>query len=94
MTVMMVAIWLINLFGARAYGEAEFWFSSMKVLAIVGLIILSFILMCGGGPTRDPIGFRYWRNPGPFNELVLDDLVITGNWGKFLAFVSRLAVDS
>lgn len=35
---------------ARAYGEAEFWFSSIKVVTIVGLIILGIVLMCGGGP--------------------------------------------
>lgn len=90
-TVMMVAIWGINMWGARAYGEAEFWFSSIKVVTIVGLLILSLILMCGGGPTHDAIGFRYWRNPGPFNSISIHTQtgtpsVIGGNWGKFLAF--------
>ena len=64
MTVCLVLILAINFLGARAYGETEFWFSTMKVLAIVGLIILGVVLMCGGGPNHDPIGFRYWVSPG------------------------------
>lgn len=32
------------------YGEAEFWFCSIKIVTIVGLIILGIVLMCGGGP--------------------------------------------
>ncbi|WVR08716.1 hypothetical protein IAU60_005774 [Kwoniella sp. DSM 27419] len=88
MTVCLVLIWVINLFGARAYGETEFWFSAIKVVTIVGLILLGIILMCGGGPDHDPIGFRYWRNPGPFAQIHVDggDGVIGGAWGQFLAF--------
>ncbi|WVQ77052.1 hypothetical protein IAR50_006731 [Cryptococcus sp. DSM 104548] len=85
-TVLLVAIWVINFLGAKAYGEAEFWFSSIKVITIVGLIILGIVLMCGGGPNHDPIGFRYWRNPGPFAQIAAGDGVISGSWGSFLAF--------
>ncbi|WWD20799.1 hypothetical protein CI109_105276 [Kwoniella shandongensis] len=87
-TVCLVMIWLINFMGARAYGEAEFWFSAVKVIAIVGLIILGLVLMCGGGPAHDAIGFRYWRNPGPFNHISINggDDIIEGRWGQFLAF--------
>jgi len=87
-TALLVGVYVINAFGARAYGEAEFWFSAIKVVTIVGLIILGVILMAGGGPNHDPIGFRYWRNPGPFNYITIDggDSFVPGNWGKFLAF--------
>ena len=64
MTVFLVLILAVNFLGTRVFGEMEFWFSSLKVIAIVGLIILGVILMAGGGPNHDPIGFRYWRNPG------------------------------
>ncbi|KAL1412631.1 hypothetical protein Q8F55_000378 [Vanrija albida] len=87
-TVTLVLVWLVNFFGARAYGECEFWFSAIKVVTIVGLIILGLVLMCGGGPNHDPIGFRYWRNPGPFNQIAAGDGVIPGRWGQFLAFFS------
>jgi yeast amino acid transporter len=60
----------------------------MKVIAIVGLIILGIILDAGGGPNHDPIGFRYWRNPGPFAQQSIDMGAgyIPGSWGQFLAF--------
>ncbi len=60
----------------------------MKILAIVGLIILGIILDAGGGPNHDPIGFRYWRNPGPFASQTINHGadVIGGSWGQFLAF--------
>jgi amino acid transporter len=64
MTVVLVMILVVNFLGARAYGETEFWLSSMKIIAIVGLIILGIVLMAGGGPNKDPIGFRYWVSPG------------------------------
>lgn len=87
-TVCFVSIIAINFLGARAYGEAEFWFSSIKIVTIVGLIILGIVLMCGGGPNHDAIGFRYWRDPGPFAQVTIENGagVIPGRWGQFLAF--------
>ncbi|KAH0826375.1 amino acid permease [Lanmaoa asiatica] len=41
-------------------------FSSIKVTTITGMIILGIVLDLGGGPNHDRIGFRYWKNPGPF----------------------------
>lgn len=92
MTVCLVLIVLINFLGVRAYGEAEFWFSSMKIIAIVGLILLGVILMAGGGPNHDVIGFRYWISPGAFNQLAIDDGegYVPGSWGRFLAFFAVL----
>ena len=37
-TVFLIFIVSINLFGVRGYGEAEFIFSSIKVVAIVGFM--------------------------------------------------------
>lgn len=59
---------VINFFGVKGYGEAEFVFSSIKVLAIIGFIILGIVLICGGGPHGGYIGARYWYNPGAFNH--------------------------
>lgn len=39
----------------------------------------------GGSPSGDRIGFRYWKNPGPFHEYI-----VPGNTGKFLGFWSSL----
>src|SRR6516162_10067355 len=39
-TALMIAMTAVNLMSARAYGEFEFWFSSIKVAAIVTFIIV------------------------------------------------------
>jgi amino acid transporter len=64
--IFYVVIVFINFFGVRGYGEAEFLFSLIKVIAVVGFIILGIILTCGGGPVGGYIGGRYWHNPGAF----------------------------
>ncbi|AJS55332.1 Gap1p [Saccharomyces cerevisiae YJM1526] len=61
-----LAIVIINMFGVKGYGEAEFVFSFIKVITVVGFIILGIILNCGGGPTGGYIGGKYWHDPGAF----------------------------
>lgn len=80
----LVIVILINLLGAGAYGEAEFIFASIKVITITGLIILGIVLDLGGGPNHDRIGFRYWKNPGPF----VNFSGIAGSKGHFLGWWS------
>lgn len=85
-TIFLLIILFINYFGIRLFGEIEFWLSSFKVITIVGLIILSLVLVLGGGPDKDRKGFRYWKNPGAFKEY--DEIRFTGPRGRFLAFWS------
>lgn len=66
--IFLVLIIVINLFGVRGYGEAEFVFAIIKVIAVIGYIILGIILNCGGGPDGGYIGGRYWRDPGAFHN--------------------------
>lgn len=82
---MLIAIVCINYFGVRFFGEFEFWLSSFKVIVILGIILLSFILMLGGGPDHDRKGFRYWKSPGAFNHYIME-----GDAGRFLAFWSTM----
>ncbi|CUS20991.1 LAQU0S02e03048g1_1 [Lachancea quebecensis] len=56
---------LINLLGVRGFGEAEFIFSLIKVVTIIGFIILCVVLICGGGPHHEFVGAKYWSDPGP-----------------------------
>ena len=65
-TIFLALIVLINTVGVRFFGEFEFWLSSVKVLVMLGLILLLFIIMLGGGPNHDRTGFRFWRDPGAF----------------------------
>lgn len=68
-TIFLVAIIIINFFGVRGYGEAEFVFSIIKVVAVIGFCILGIIIDTGGvpGDTRGYIGAHYWHDPGAFN---------------------------
>lgn len=84
-TIFLVVIVAINYVGVRFFGEFEFWLSSFKVIVVVGLILLCFILMLGGGPDHDRKGFRYWQNPGAFNTYIDD-----GPAGRFYAFWSTM----
>ncbi|KAF3992913.1 hypothetical protein FT663_00823 [Candidozyma haemuli var. vulneris] len=63
-----VLIMGINLFGVKGYGEAEFIFSAIKVIAVIGFIILGIVIICGGGPEGGYIGGKYWHDPGAFNH--------------------------
>lgn len=55
----------LNCFPVSVYGETEFWIASMKVFGIIGLLSMAVVLVLGGGPTHDRLGFRSWINPGP-----------------------------
>jgi amino acid transporter len=66
--IFLVLIVVINLFGVKGYGEAEFVFAIIKVAAVIGFIILGIIINIGGGPEGGYIGGMYWRDPGPFNN--------------------------
>lgn len=65
--IFLFVIAVINLFGVKGYGEAEFIFSIIKVIAVIGFIILGVIITVGGGPNGGYIGARYWYDPGAFN---------------------------
>ncbi|KAJ8475346.1 hypothetical protein ONZ45_g2324 [Pleurotus djamor] len=81
-TICLVVTVVINMLGAGVYGECEFIFASIKVITITGLIILGIVLDLGGGPNHDRIGFRYWKNPGPFVQFE----GIAGSKGQFLGW--------
>jgi amino acid transporter len=85
-TAALVVVVLINLLGARAYAETEFVFCSIKVLTITGLIVLSFLLDVGATGDQGRLGFRYWKDPGPFVQYN----GISGSLGQFLGFWSVL----
>ncbi|KAJ3495323.1 hypothetical protein NLG97_g3480 [Lecanicillium saksenae] len=79
-TIIVVVCVLLNLIAVKYYGEVEFWFASVKVIAILVLLIIGIVIFFGGTPTHDRIGFRYWDHPGSFKPFLKD-----GNTGKFLA---------
>ncbi len=66
--VFLVLIITINMCGVKGYGEAEFMFAIVKVIAVIGYILLGIILNCGGGPDSGYIGGQYWSDPGAFHN--------------------------
>jgi amino acid transporter len=81
-TIFLIVILFLNIIAVSWFGEAEFWFASIKLITIIGLIILSFVIMVGGSPNdQGALGFRYWNKPGAFNPYMT-----TGSTGRFLAY--------
>lgn len=82
-TITIIVVVALNSLPVKYYGETEFWFASLKVFGIIGLLIMAVVLVLGGGPKRDRLGFRYWKDPGPVNEYIVD-----GASGRLVAFVA------
>jgi amino acid transporter, AAT family len=57
----------INLFQVKYYGEMEFWFAGIKILALVAFIVLGFLLLLGFIPSdvENPIS-NYTAHGGFF----------------------------
>jgi amino acid transporter len=56
---------VISLFGVVIYGELEFWLATWKICCVLAGYLIA-ILVNTGAVGGDYIGFRFWRNPGPF----------------------------
>jgi len=78
--VFLVLITLINLIEVKMYGELEFWFAIVKVVAIVGMIILGTLMIFTGiGVGGRAIGFEnLWIHGG---------FMPNGVWGLLLSLV-------
>ena len=85
--IFFVTITAANFVPVKYYGEIEFWIAFVKVVAIVGFIIYALCMVCGAGVTG-PVGFRYWRHPGPWGAGA--GLVSNTNTDRFLGWVSSL----
>lgn len=58
----------------------------MKIITIVGLLIFALVIDLGGGPNRDRLGFRYWKDPGAMKTYISSD----PSTGRFLGLFSVL----
>lgn len=88
-TLFIIVIIGLNFFPVGVYGETEFWFASLKVFMMIGLLILSFVLFWGGGPSHQRLGFHYWRDPGAANTYIQE-----GAAGRMIAFTSTLVLSA
>lgn len=69
-TVFLVFLCIVQVFGVRGYGEVEFVLAMIKIIACIGFIIFGIVVDCGGVPTdhRGYIGAHYWHDPGAFQN--------------------------
>ncbi|EAU88582.2 dicarboxylic amino acid permease [Coprinopsis cinerea okayama7 len=90
MVIFIAAIFVVNFLGVRVFGELEFWLSSAKILALIGMLLFGIIIDLGGNPQKDRIGFRYWKAPnGPMGKYLLDQVKNT-SLSIFLGFWATL----
>lgn len=64
----------------------EFWFSSIKVITVIGFMIFAICVNAGVGK-QGYLGFRYWVDPGAFAPYIIKD---RPSIGKFVGFWATL----
>ncbi|KYK61659.1 Amino-acid permease inda1 [Drechmeria coniospora] len=71
-TIFLVAVIVVNVFGSLGFAEEEFWASSIKLTAILIFMFISLILVLGGGPENGEynkyLGAGYWYDSGAFRN--------------------------
>jgi amino acid transporter len=67
-TVFLIVLAVIQVFGVRGYGEVEFILSMIKIAACTGFIILGIVINCGGVGSQGYLGAKYWHDPGAFSH--------------------------
>ncbi|WP_028219703.1 amino acid permease [Paraburkholderia oxyphila] len=64
--VFFVVINGMNFVNVRLYGETEFWFSMVKIAAVVGMIVLGLYLLISGKDGAQATVANLWRDGGFF----------------------------
>ncbi|MEV7417611.1 amino acid permease [Streptomyces sp. NPDC089919] len=64
--IFMVFFTASNLAAVKNFGEFEFWFAALKVLAIVGFLVLGGLAVFGLLPDTDPVGLANLTGQGGF----------------------------
>ncbi|OTB08566.1 hypothetical protein M426DRAFT_316577 [Hypoxylon sp. CI-4A] len=82
--IFWVVFTAVNFLPIRYFGAFEMWFSSIKVITIIGFIIFAICIDAGVGQ-NGYLGFKAWVTPGPFAEYIT-----SGSSGKFVGFWSVL----
>ncbi|MFQ6326832.1 amino acid permease [Nocardia sp. CWNU-33] len=65
--VVLAVMFAANLISVRLFGEGEFWFSTIKVTAIIGMILIGIgVLIFGFGHAANPTVTNLWADGGVF----------------------------
>jgi amino acid transporter, AAT family len=85
--VVLIGITMINLINVKAYGEFEFWFAMIKIVAIIGMILAGLgIILFGIGNGGQPIGFdNLWAHggfmPNGINGILMSFVLVMFSFG-------------
>ncbi|KAK0661261.1 amino acid permease/ SLC12A domain-containing protein [Cercophora samala] len=67
-TMFLVVLATIQIFGVRGYGEVECILSVIKIAACCGFIILGIVINTGAVGNQGYLGTKYWSDPGAFRN--------------------------
>lgn len=85
--IVLIVITMINLANVKAFGEFEFWFALIKVVAIIGMILLGLgIIIFGIRNGGQPIGFdNLWAHggfmPNGMNGIMMSLVLVMFSFG-------------
>ncbi|GAA1390106.1 amino acid permease [Luteococcus peritonei] len=85
--VFLVLVTLVNLVSVKAYGEFEFWFAIIKVIAIIAMIVFGLGIICfGWGNGGQATGIsNLWSHggflPNGLSGLVMATVVVLFSFG-------------
>ncbi|KAH9861801.1 hypothetical protein J1614_011554 [Plenodomus biglobosus] len=80
-TIFWVPITAVNFLPVDIFGEFEFWFALIKVVALIGFWIFAICVNAGAG-AQGYLGFKYWNEPGAFAPYLAESPAV----GKFVGF--------
>ncbi|OAL51836.1 histidine permease [Pyrenochaeta sp. DS3sAY3a] len=78
--IFWIPITAVNFLPVDVFGEFEFWFALIKVVALVGFWIFAICMNAGVG-AQGYLGFTYWKSPGAFAPYLAE-----GPVAKFVGF--------
>ena len=65
--IILIAVFSVNLFGVRFFGEFEMLTTSIKMAGCIGFIVACIVFACGGA-NSEHVGAHYWHQPGAFKN--------------------------
>lgn len=81
--ICLLLLFSLNTLSARVFGETEFWFSIIKVAAILGLIITAIILAFGNFSYSSIIGTKTIQSTVSINNVIKDFQMFPHGIGNF-----------
>ncbi|MGW7977720.1 amino acid permease, partial [Staphylococcus xylosus] len=80
LTILCIVLLLIvfNSLGAKLFGEVEFWFSMIKVITVIALIVVGVIVIF--------LGINSYGTTASFSNLYTDGFFTNGPYGFLMSF--------